>query len=586
MKNPYTDEKHVLVLIALLKAHEIKQVVASPGSANSSFVVSLQSDPYFTIYSAVDERSAAYMACGIADETGRPVVITCTGATASRNYLPALTEAFYRKLPILAITATQDIAKVGHHVAQVIDRSRMPVDTFKLSLNLPIIKDSDDRWDCQIKVNNAILELRRRGGGPVHLNMPTSLGKFNVVDQLPDVRVIRRVSMHDTYPSIPDANIGVFIGAHAKFSEELTTVIERFCEKTGATVFCDHTSNYKGRNRLLTSLLASQVNLRMKEYRPRLLIHIGELSGDYSIFKIGADEVWRVSEDGEIRDTFRRLSNVFEMRELDFFTHYAEQELSARPYHEELSVKVEELRVQIPEMPLSNIWVASKLAHRIPESSTVHFAILNSLRSWNLFEMPSSVTSASNVGGFGIDGNLSTLIGASLAYPERLFYCVIGDLAFFYDMNSLGNRHVGNNLRILLINNGKGTEFRTYRHRNAPLGDEADKFVAAGGHFGQKSDSLVRHYTEALGFDYVAASNQEEFDAAHEAFLRPEITDKPMFMEVFTHSEDECEAQCRISNIVPVSENPVKNSNPVKALAKKIIGDEYIAKLKRFIGDS
>ena len=211
MKKPYTDEKHVLILIALLKAHGITQVVASPGSANSSFVVSLQSDPYFEMYSAVDERSAAYMACGIADETGRPVVITCTGATASRNYFPALTEAFYRKLPILAITATQDVAKVGHHIPQVIDRSSMPADTYNLSLNLPIIKDSDDTWDCQVKINKAILELGRRGGGPVHLNISTTLGKFNVVEELPDVRVIRRVTMHDSYPSLPDTNIGVRI---------------------------------------------------------------------------------------------------------------------------------------------------------------------------------------------------------------------------------------------------------------------------------------------------------------------------------------------------------------------------------------
>ena len=581
MKSPYTNEKHVLVLIALLKAHGITKVVASPGSANSSFVISLQCDPDFEMYSAVDERSAAYMACGIADETGCPVVITCTGATASRNYFPALTEAFYRKIPILAVTATQDTAKVGHHLAQIIDRSRMPVDTFNLSLNLPIIKDNDDLWDCQIKVNKGLLELVRRGGGPVHLNLPTSLGKFNAVDELPDVRIIRRMFTYSDFPKLPDQNIGVFIGSHAKFSDDLTSAIEKFCDQTGAPVFCDHTSNYKGRNRLLTSLFASQVYLPKTGYRPKLLIHIGELSGDYSIFKIGAEDVWRVNEDGEIRDTFRRLSHVFEMREIDFFRHYVEQDFSPRPYFESLSTQTDKLREQIPDMPLSNIWVASRLAHRIPEHSTVHFAILNSLRSWNFFEMPSSVTTASNVGGFGIDGNLSSLLGASFAFPDRLFYCVIGDLAFFYDMNALGNRHVGRNLRVLLINNGKGTEFLTYRHRNAPLGEDADKFVAAAGHFGQQSETLVRDYTSALGFEYIAVRTKEELDAASDKFLSSEIFGRPIFMEVFTQSDDECEAQRRISNITPCNEKP---GNPAKQFAKKIIGDEYIAKLRRFVG--
>lgn len=584
MKKPYTDEKHVLLLIALLKAHGITRVVASPGSANSSFVVSLQHDPDFTMVSAVDERSAAYMACGWAAETGQAVVITCTGATASRNYFPALTEAHYRKLPILAITATQELSKVGHLVAQVIDRSQMPLDTFKLSLNLPIIKDGEDAWDCQIKVNRGILELFRHGGGPVHLNLPTCLGQFNVEDKLPNIRKIRRVFPHETFPSIEAEKIAVFIGAHQPFSKEYESLLETFCLRTGAAVFCDHTSNYKGENRFLASLLASQVNLPKQEYRPHLLIHIGEVTGDYSIFKMAAREVWRVSEDGEIRDTFRSLSHVFEMREETFFQHYAEAvSPSENSYAKTLIAKLEDLRREVPklDLPLSNVWVASQLAHRIPENTTVHFAILNSLRCWNFFEMPASVVSASNTGGFGIDGNLSTLIGASFANPQRNYFCVIGDLAFFYDMNVMGNRHVRNNLRILLINNGKGTEFLTYNHRNAPLGKDADLFVAAGGHFGQRSPDLVRHYAQDLGFEYLSASTKEAFHQNAARFLAPEILEKPILFEVFTTSDDECEAQRLIGNIAVAPKE-----NAAKFFAKKVLGDEHVSKLKRFIGGS
>ena len=101
MSKYYSDEKNVQILIALLKAHGINNVIASPGTTNSALVASLQTDDYFNMRSAVDERSAAYMACGLANELGVPVVISCTGATASRNYLPGLTEAYYRKLPCL-----------------------------------------------------------------------------------------------------------------------------------------------------------------------------------------------------------------------------------------------------------------------------------------------------------------------------------------------------------------------------------------------------------------------------------------------------------------------------------------------------
>jgi hypothetical protein len=64
------------------------------------------------------------------------------------------------------------------------------------------------------------------------------------------------------------------------------------------------------------------------------------------------------------------------------------------------------------------------------------------------------------VGGFGIDGATSMMLGAALVNPEHLSYCITGDLAFFYDLNALGNRHVHKNIRILLINNGCGFEFK------------------------------------------------------------------------------------------------------------------------------
>ena len=112
MEQYYSNERNVQILISLLKQFGIKRVVASPGSTNVTFVGSLQQDPFFEMYSCVDERSAAYMACGLAAETQEPVVLSCTGATASRNYFPALTEAYYRKLQILAVTSTQDESKI------------------------------------------------------------------------------------------------------------------------------------------------------------------------------------------------------------------------------------------------------------------------------------------------------------------------------------------------------------------------------------------------------------------------------------------------------------------------------------------
>lgn len=165
----YSDEKNVQILIALLKAHGIRKIIASPGATNINFVASLQHDGGFEIFSAVDERGAAYMAAGMAFESGEPVVITCTGATASRNYLPALTEAYHRKLPVLAVTASQDLSVRGNLSPQFIDRSNPPAESVILSVTLPHIPENDStaEWRANLDVNNALLSLRNspKGGG-------------------------------------------------------------------------------------------------------------------------------------------------------------------------------------------------------------------------------------------------------------------------------------------------------------------------------------------------------------------------------------------------------------------------------------
>ena len=570
MSHYYTDEKNVQILLALLKKHGINQVVASPGSANSPFVASVQYDNYFKVISVVDERSAAYMACGWAHESERPVVISCTGATASRNYASGLTEAYYRKLPILAITSTQPVSRVGHHFAQVIDRSIIQNDVANVSLTLPIVKDKDDIWDCENKVNEAILALSRNGGGPAHINLQTnSLSTYTTLD-LPSVRVLRRHTGKIDLPKMPIGKIAVFVGAHRKWLQEEVETLAAFCESNGAIVLCDHTSAYYGKYRVLSSLLTCQIYQDKNLVRPDLLIHIGEISGDYPTLGIRPKQVWRVSPDGEIRDTFRKLTDIFEMNESQFFKFYQKDTDCKNHYFEAINSHLEGIRASLLDLPLSNMWIASQVARSIPKGSVIQFSILNSLRSWNLFELPDGVEAMSNVGGFGIDGCLSSLVGASFADPNRLYFSVIGDLAFFYDMNALGQRDIGSNIRILIINNGKGTEFLQYRHHTSHFEDDADAYIAAAGHFGNKSPVLIKSYVEALGFDYLSAKTKEEFKKVSEDFLSPAIGASPMVLEFFTDSENESKAL----EIIMKSEENLSNKAKLAArsFAKRMLG--------------
>lgn len=577
MKKIYTKEENIQILVSLLKAHNIHKVIINPGTTNISFVATIQSDDFFEIYSCVDERSAAYMACGIAEETGEPVVLTCTGATASRNYLPGLTEAFYSKLPIIAITATQHLGKVGQNIAQVIDRSSQLKDVVKKSIQLPSVYTDEDKWACNLNVNDVLLECKRNGGGPVHINMTTTYSNDFVVGELPLQRKINRVDITNNFPKINSQKVAIFIGYHLEFSKHLTELIEKFCENYNALVLCDHTSNYNGKYKILGNLVCNQSEKKNKLYEVDLLISIGNISGAY--MGIVPKEVWRVNPDGEIRDEYKKLTNVFAMKEEQFFEAYNQVDAQKNlEYYECFKREDDRLRSRIKEivLPFSNLWVAQNLVDKVKEDSIIHLAILNTLRSWNYFNVNKKEKFYSNTGGFGIDGIMSTALGTSLS-TEKLVYCFIGDLAFFYDLNSIGNKNLKNNLRILLINNGCGTEFHNFNHRAVKVSHENSlslEYFAADGHYGNKSSELVKHYAEDLGFDYIKASNKEEF-AQNVNYFTKENNDKPILFEIFTTPENESDALKIITSL---------DESNAKKKAKKILGEKGTKVVKKILG--
>ena len=566
MNNFYTDNKNQQILIALLKAHNIRYVVASPGGTNPALLVSFQYDGFFEMFSCVDERSAAYMACGIAAQTGEPVILCCTGATASRNYFPALTEAFYRKLPIITITCSRPSSYIGQLFPQVTDRNSYNKDTFVCGELLQVIKDADDFSNCEVKINRAILALKRNGGGPVHLNVECITQSCNT-EQLPSVHITRYVNYTDSFPSLPCGRIGIFIGSHNDMSAKLQQAIEQFCRNHNAVVFSDHTSGYYGDFRIQYALIGSQSVRHIPLNEVDLLIHIGEISGDYpSMETLKGKSVWRVSKDGELRVRFGFLDYLFHMDEFTFFNTYKEINIQKNEYYNACKDMYDTLIDAIPELPLCHIYAARKLAPIIPDGSILHFAILNALRSWNFFQIKGvNVRTNCNVGGFGIDGCTSSLLGASFVEPQKTCFLFTGDLAFFYDLNSLGNRHIGPNVRILLMNDGKGAEFRHFQWPE--YGQNLDMFVAGSGHFGHQSKLLVRNLAENLGFEYISATSEEEFDAQIERFVSAKKQTKPILFEVFSTTENQSIAWKSLT-----------------ALAKESIQESFKCKAKNLVG--
>jgi len=571
----YASQKNIQILVALLKEHGVRHAVLSPGARNMALVHSLESDPYFSCYSVVDERSAVYFAIGVSTaQSGAPVLLSSTSAQATRNYIPGMTEAYYRGTPLVVVTADYDISMIGRGVMQTMDQMSIPRDAAKASVRLPVVRDEADGRYCARLVNDTLLELGHRGSGPVHIDLPIDEHWMGGVDHLPDVIAVRRHMPGDELPSLEGKRVLVAVGQHAPFSPEEQAAIDGFADRYDAVIYTNHLSNCHGARTINASLVIEGMDLAKWEiYQPDVLITIGGQIGEYAFdekAKVGNFEHWRVHEDGAVLDTFGKLTRAFEFREVGFFEAYTAMcQGDAKTDYIELWAKGNGARTIPDGIPLSHAFVASTLAPLIPANSVMHLAILNSLRNWNFFDLDPTIQCYSNVAAFGIDGCLSTFVGHSVA-TEQPAFLVIGDLSFFYDMNAIGIRDVKNNARVILVNNHGGGEFRLYSNAaNQYFGEGADVHIAAAGHHGS-----ARGWVESMGWDYVAVETKEDLLACANDIVTS--SDRPLLVEVFTTMHDDSEGVrlIREANTLESLQRKLGKRLPpgAKRVVKKVLG--------------
>jgi 2-succinyl-5-enolpyruvyl-6-hydroxy-3-cyclohexene-1-carboxylate synthase len=567
--------KNVRILLSLLKQNNIRHIVISPGSRNIPLVKSVEDDPFFTCYSVVDERSAAYFAVGLTLEVRNPVVITSTSGQATRNYIPGMTEAYYRKAPVLTVTTDYDDNYTGQMNMQSVRQMTMPADATNLSVDVPIIKDKLDEHLATRRINQALDSLKSRGGGPAHINLRINEHWVAGDDILETARTITRHMPLDTeWPVIGGKRVLVLVGQHHPFSQKEVDAMEAFARSHDAVFYVNHISNYHGYKSVHGNLLLTSGGC--EELLPDLVITIGGHLGDYPVdgyLKRSGVEHWRVSEDGLYADSYNSMTRIFECPESYFFERMATPApMDTSPYLDAWENAISEC-VMPEDFVLSHALVAKHLSPLIPDNANLHFGILSSLRFWEFYQLNPSIRSYSNVAGFGIDGDVSTFLGQTVA-SSRMNFLIVGDLAFFYDMNSIGIRHIGKNVRILLVNNGGGGEFRVKTHSANKFGDSSNRHIAAGGHFGGSAEGWVRNNN----FDYLSVRSIDQLSSAIQEFLKD--SERPVLMEVFTTMADDSECLQMIieaNDRTPQSEKlkqAIKANIPVglKSGIKKLIG--------------
>lgn len=585
----YTELKTYQIIIALLKKYGISHCVLSAGSRNVPFVHSIEQDPYFHCYSVVDERSAGYFALGLAQQLKEPVVISCTSSTATCNYWPPVAEAFYQGVPIIVLTSDRDPQMLGQWEDQMIDQVGMFDRHVRKSVNLPIIHEKDDEWYCQRLVNEALLELNHNGTGPIHINVPMKSynNSFNV-KTLPNVVKIDRICLSDEkelwaskISKLTSAKrILVICGQSFYKDERLEKAINVFLKKYNSAVAIEYMSNLEieeGLNFNVCMDARYTISSKVKELLPDIVISFGGniFSGIKEQLKKqwGNFEHWLIQEDGSVIDLFKSLTTIFECKPSYFFEMCDELNVSGmndKLYYNQLKEYVDS--VIYPKFEWSHVYVIKEVVEKIPNDSVLHLSVNDAIRLTNYFKLNDSIKTYANIGTHGIDGPLSSFLGQAIA-TENQAYLIIGDLAFFYDMNAMRIRHINKNVHVLLINNQGGSEFyfnRMWKNEYSDL------------------HTTARHQTQAEGwvksnnFIYLSAHDKESFANNLEEFMRSDL-DKPVFFEVFTEMRNDSKVLYDFFDLSRPKDLKSETIRRSKELIKSTIGQEKAQKIANFI---
>ena len=585
----YTELKTYQIIIALLKKYGISHCVLSAGSRNVPFVHSIEQDPYFHCYSVVDERSAGYFALGLAQQLKEPVVISCTSSTATCNYWPPVAEAFYQGVPIIVLTSDRDPQMLGQWEDQMIDQVGMFDRHVRKSVNLPIIHEKDDEWYCQRLVNEALLELNHNGTGPIHINVPMKSynNSFNV-KTLPNVVKIDRICLSDEKELwaskisklMSAKRILVICGQSFYKDERLEEAINVFLKKYNSAVAIEYMSNLEieeGLNFNVCMDARYTISSKVKELLPDIVISFGGniFSGIKEQLKKqwGNFEHWLIQEDGSVIDLFKSLTTIFECKPSYFFEMCDELNVSGmndKLYYNQLKEYVDS--VIYPEFEWSHVYAIKEVVEKIPNDSVLHLSVNDAIRLTNYFKLNDSIKTYANIGTHGIDGPLSSFLGQAIA-TENQAYLIIGDLAFFYDMNAMRIRHINKNVHVLLINNQGGSEFyfnRMWKNEYSDL------------------HTTARHQTQAEGwvksnnFIYLSAHDKESFANNLEEFMRSDL-DKPVFFEVFTEMRNDSKVLYDFFDLSRPKDLKSETIRRSKELIKSTIGQEKEQKIANFI---
>ena len=540
----YSDKENVNILTALLLAHGVRHAVVCPGSRNAPITHNLCEAKDMECCSVTDERSAGFVALGMAQALGAPVVVCVTSGSALINTLPAVVEAWYQHVPIIVVSADRPEAMIGQLQGQTLPQQETLKAFWAREVSLPEPHDEMERWYCNRLVNEALCAMGQLGGRPVHINVPISEPLFNFTT--PELPVERRIRLMDNslwqseltemflQSPRPMMVVGQLQGGVASCVSEAIRHLEEKVVVLSEPLATD------GREPCHFDEALIEIG-EEEAYKPDFIIYVGDTLVSKRVKHFmqhcRLSRCGVVNASGELTDVTMNATDVVVCpvedvvdslcKELDSGKLELSNEASAFRQRWSAALAKWTRRCKLFEPGYSQMMAVRSLC-KITNEQKCHMQFANS-SAVRLGLLYSTHHLYVNRGVNGIEGSLSTAVGFA-SEKDVPVYCVIGDLSFFYDQNALWNGVGKKNLRVVMLNNGGGGIFhQLHGLENSPY---RDCFVSA------VHTASAKGACEATGVDYKAARNEEELREGIDWITSLNATG-PLLLEVFTDAEND-----------------------------------------------
>ncbi len=518
----YCDKENVNILTSHLVERGVRHIVVCPGSRNAPLVHNFAQCDSIECHPVTDERSAAFVALGIAQTVDSPVAVCVTSGSALLGVLPGVAEATYQHQGIIVISADRPAAWIGQLDGQTMPQPGALGQFVGHCVSLPEPHDDTERWLCHRLINEAFLALEAAPHASVHINVPISepLFEFTTTD-LPKARIVRRETRVESIVQlIHQARRPMVVVAQRPHDEQLVNTL------AGKVVVLAEVLGAGSQQLNLVDQMLYVINGNADAYKPDVLIYLGghTVSKRLRHFMRSLPDdtcVVMVSEDGTLHDVSQHTSIVLQANATRVLESIAASMEQGTPFVQlwgELYRKTLDKHNQFE--PHYSQMLAVKLFEQKISDDIVYYANSTAVRLGSIY---ATHYCRCNRGLNGIEGSLSVAAGAALATSDRV-YCVTGDLSFFYDENALWQRLPGN-LRILLLNNSQGGIFRQLKGlEQSPV---RDTFVSG------------RHSTSAqgvcgqMGVEYLRADDPASLAQSIDRLITME-SDRPVLLEVMT----------------------------------------------------